>query len=48
VRLKKDITDQFYKIVVAIIREKILGLNVHQPGDEGKEGHFCVFMKQLF
>jgi hypothetical protein len=48
VRLRKDITDQFYEIVVTIVGEEILGLNGHQPGDEGKEGHFCVFMKQLF
>jgi hypothetical protein len=45
VRLRKDITDQFYVIIVTIVGEEILGLNGHQPGDEGKEGHFCVFMK---
>jgi hypothetical protein len=28
-RLQKDITDQFYKIVVTIIRKEILGLNGH-------------------
>jgi hypothetical protein len=43
-KLRKDITDQFYEIVETIVGEEILGLNVHQPGDEGKEGHFCVFM----
>jgi hypothetical protein len=48
VRLQKDITDQFHKIIVAIIGEEIIGLNGHQLGDEGKEGHFCVFMKRLF
>jgi hypothetical protein len=42
VRLQKDITDQFYEIVVAIVGEEILGLNDHPSGDEGKEGHFCV------
>jgi hypothetical protein len=47
VRLWKDITDQFHEIVVAIVEEKIIILNGHQPGDEG-EGHFCVFMKRLF
>jgi hypothetical protein len=41
VRLQKDIADQFHKIVVAIIGEEILEPNGHQPGDEGKEGHFC-------
>jgi hypothetical protein len=45
VGLRKDITDQFHEIVVAIVGEEILGLNGHQPGDEGKEGHFCVFLK---
>jgi hypothetical protein len=45
VRLHKDITDQFYEIIVTIVGEEILGLNGHQSGDEGKEGHFCVFMK---
>jgi hypothetical protein len=48
VRLWKDIVDQFQKIIVAIIGEEILGLNSHQPGDEDKEGHLCVFMKWLF
>jgi hypothetical protein len=48
VRLWKDIIDQFHEIVVVIIGEEILGLNGHQLGDEGKEGHFCVFMKWLF
>jgi hypothetical protein len=48
VRLQKDITDQFQEIIVAIVREEILGLNGHRPGDEGKEGHFCVFLKRLF
>jgi hypothetical protein len=48
VRLWKDIADQFHKIVVAIMGEEILKLNDHQPGDEGNEGHFCVFMKRLF
>jgi hypothetical protein len=43
-RLRKDIADQFHDIVLAIIEEEILGLNGHQPGDEGNEGHFCVFM----
>jgi hypothetical protein len=43
VRLQKDITDQFHEIIIAIIRENILGLNGHQPGDEGKEGSLlCV------
>jgi hypothetical protein len=48
VRLQKDITDQFHENIVAIVGEEILGLNGHQPGDEGKEGHICVFMKWLF
>jgi hypothetical protein len=48
VRLQKDIADQFHEIVVAIIGKEILGLNCHQSGDEGKEGHLCIFMKQLF
>jgi hypothetical protein len=48
VRLWKDIADQFHEIILAIIREQILGLNGHQLGDEGKESHLCVFMKQLF
>jgi hypothetical protein len=47
-RLRNDITAQFHEIVIAIVGEEILGLNGHQPGDEGKEGHFCVFMQQLF
>jgi hypothetical protein len=48
VRLQKDIADQFHEIVVAIIGEEILGLNGHQLGDEGKEGHFYVFMQCVF
>jgi hypothetical protein len=48
VRLQKDIIDQFHEIIVAIVGEEILELNGHQPGDEGKEGHFCVLMKRLF
>jgi hypothetical protein len=48
VRLQKDIADQFHEIIVAIVGEEILGVNGHQPGDESKEGHFCVFMKRLF
>jgi hypothetical protein len=48
VRLQKDITDQFQEIIVAIVGEEILGLNGHRLGDEGKEGHFCVFLKRLF
>jgi uncharacterized protein YbcI len=48
VRLQKDMTDQFQEIVVAIIGEEIVGFNGHQSSDEGKEGHFCVFMKRLF
>jgi hypothetical protein len=36
VRLQKDIVDQFHEIIVAIVREKILGLNGHQPSDEVK------------
>jgi hypothetical protein len=48
VRLRKDIIDQFHEIIVAIVEEEILGVNGHQPGDEGMEGHFCVFMKWLF
>jgi hypothetical protein len=47
-RFQKDITDQFHEIVVLIVGEEILRLNDHQSGDEGKEGHFCVFMQQLF
>jgi hypothetical protein len=47
-RLRNDITDQFDEIIEAIVKEKILGLNGHQVGDEGKEGHYCVFMKRLF
>jgi hypothetical protein len=47
-RLQKDITDQFHEIIVAIIGEEILRLNGYQSGDEGKKGHFCVFMKRLF
>jgi hypothetical protein len=47
-RLRKDIAYQFHEIVVAIVREEILGLNGHQSGDEGKKGHFCVFMQRLF
>jgi hypothetical protein len=48
VRLQKDIADQFHEIIVAIVGEEILGLNDHYPGDEVKEGHFCVFMKWIF
>jgi hypothetical protein len=48
VRLQKDITDQFYEIIVAIVGEEILGLNGHQSDNEGKKGHLCVFMKRLF
>jgi hypothetical protein len=48
VRLEKDIADQFYEIIIAIVGEEILELNGHQVGDEGKEGHLCVFMKQFF
>jgi hypothetical protein len=48
VRLRNDITNQFHEIIVTIVGEEILGLNDHQPGDEGKECHFCVFMKRLF
>jgi hypothetical protein len=44
VRLRKDIDDQFYEIIVVIIREEILKLNGHQPSDEDKEGHFYVFI----
>jgi hypothetical protein len=44
-RLQKDITDKFQEIVVAIIGEKILGLNGHQPGDKGKEGHIMALLK---
>jgi hypothetical protein len=47
VSLWKDIANQFHEIIVEIVGEEILGLNGHQPGDEGKEGHFCVFMKWL-
>jgi hypothetical protein len=47
-RLQKDIVDQFHEIIVSIIREEILKLNGHQSDDEGKEDHFCVFMKRLF
>jgi hypothetical protein len=43
-RLQKDIADQFHEIVVTIVGKEILELNGHQPGDESKEGHFCVFM----
>jgi hypothetical protein len=46
--LRKDIAYQFHEIVVAIVREEILGLNGHQSSDEGKNGHFCVFMQRLF
>jgi hypothetical protein len=42
VRLQKVIDDQFQEIIVVIVGEEILGLNGHQPGDEGKEGLFCV------
>jgi hypothetical protein len=42
VRLQKVIDDQFQEIIVVIVGEEILGLNGHQPGDEGKEGHFRV------
>jgi hypothetical protein len=48
VRLRKDITDKFHQFIVAIVGEEIHGLNGHQPGDEDKEGHFCVFMKWIF
>jgi hypothetical protein len=48
VRLRKHIADQFHEIIVVIIGEEILGLIGHHPGDEGKEGHFCVFMKRIF
>jgi hypothetical protein len=48
VRLWKYIADQFHEIVLAIIGEEIHGLNGHQLGNEGKEGHSCVLMKQLF
>jgi hypothetical protein len=48
VSLQKDIVDLFYEIVVAIVGEKILRINGHQPGDEGNEGHFCVFMQRVF
>jgi hypothetical protein len=44
-RLQKDIADQFQEIIVAIIGEEILGLNGHQPGDEGKEGHIMALLK---
>jgi hypothetical protein len=47
-RLRKDIADKFYEIIVAIIREKVLGLNGHHLGDEGMEGHLSVFMQWLF
>jgi hypothetical protein len=47
VRLRKDVIDQFHDIIVAIVGEEILGLNSHQSDDEGKEDHFCVFIKQL-
>jgi hypothetical protein len=47
-RFQKDIADQFHEIVIAIVGEEILGLNDHQRGDGGKEGHFCVFMRLLF
>jgi hypothetical protein len=46
--LRNDIADQFHEIVVAIVEKEILGLNGHQLGDESKEGHFCMFMQQLF
>jgi hypothetical protein len=45
VRLQKDIADQFHEIVVANIGEEILGLNGHQPGDEGKEGPMTARLK---
>jgi hypothetical protein len=48
VRLQKDIANQFQEIIIAIVGEEIVGLNGRQLGDEGKEGHFCVFMKRLF
>jgi uncharacterized protein YbcI len=48
VRLRKDITNQFHEIIVSIVGEEILELNGHQSGDEGNEGHLCVFMKRLF
>jgi hypothetical protein len=47
-RLQKDIANHFYEIVVIIIGEEILGLSGPQLGDKSKEGHFCLFMQQLF
>jgi hypothetical protein len=48
VRLWKNIDDQFHEIDVVIVGEEIVGLNSHQLGDEGKDGHFHVFVKRLF
>jgi hypothetical protein len=39
-----DIVDQFHEVIVAIVGEKILGLNGHQSGDKGKEGQFYLFI----
>jgi hypothetical protein len=47
-RLRKDIADEVHKIIVTIFGEEILRLNGHQLGDDGKVGHFCVFMQWFF
>jgi hypothetical protein len=42
--LHKDISNQFYDIIVTIIVEEILQLNGYMSGHESKEGHLCVLM----
>jgi hypothetical protein len=42
--LHKDISNQFYEIVVTIIGEEILQLNGYKLGHESWEGHLCVLM----
>jgi hypothetical protein len=46
--LQKDITDQFYEVIVIIIGEEILRLNDHKSGDGSKEDHLCVLIHRIF
>jgi hypothetical protein len=46
--LQKDMVDQFDKIIVTIIGEKIFILNGHKLSHESKKDHFCVLMQRLF
>jgi hypothetical protein len=46
--LRKYITDQVQKLLVAVVWEYKLRLNSHKSSHEHKDGHFHVLVQQLF